>query len=510
MRHRRLAGVILLLIALFYGFLFALGTTFILVQLVAPLALMGVLIIMLLPDSGKTHLRPQEYLLYAFLIGMFCWPDYIAIAVPGLPWITVMRLTTIPLAIVFLLNLSQSRAYRGRIMEVARASSGVWAYVVAITLLAALSVAFSDKLTMSMNRLVVFLLSNTLMYFVALDVLARPGRIVKVGYIIWFSAMFVCLLGIPEWYYRSLPWIGHIPSFLKIDPEMLQQITAPKARAATGIYRVQSRFTTPLGLAEFLVMATPFVIHFMVLGRSFWIRIAAGASLPLIVFIVYCTDTRLGILGLLLSAVIYLLGWGVLRWRSDRRSLFGPAVVMSYPVIFLLFVLSTFFLGRVRGLVWGNGPQQASNLARQEQIMNGIPMVLQKPWGHGISRAAETLGFRGEDGILTIDSYYLSVALELGILGLILFCTLFILSLISGAKQAIYQFDEDTSFIIPVFISLANFVVIKTILSQQENHPFAFLMLGAMTCLCFAIRKHRQDLSDAEDGRPVSDAPLRA
>ena len=40
------------------------------------------------------------------------------------------------------------------------------------------------------------------------------------------------------------------------------------SRAATGIYRVQSKFTTPLGFAEFLALSAPFILHIMMRSKN--------------------------------------------------------------------------------------------------------------------------------------------------------------------------------------------------------------------------------------------------
>ena len=145
-------------------------------------------------------------------------------------------------------------------------------------------------------------------------------------------------------------------------------------------------------------------------------------------------------------------------------------------------------IGRLRALVWGTGAQQASTDGRADQLASGIPMVLSHPWGYGIGRAAETLGYRDDD-LVTIDSYYLSIALELGIVGFILYYATFLLGIWQGAKASLVQDDENGAWIVPIAIALVNFVVIKSVLSQQENHPFAFLLLGAAVGMTYQIKR---------------------
>src|SRR5258705_12970248 len=148
-RHKRIWLTLLILAAISYGFLFALGTTYILVQLAIPLVAVAILVIALLRETGKTYPRVQEWALFAFLIGLLCWPDYIAIALPGMPWITVLRLTTIPLAAVFLLNLSQSRVFRGELSAILGAAPAVTKFPLLPTAAALPPTAFPPQTRLS-------------------------------------------------------------------------------------------------------------------------------------------------------------------------------------------------------------------------------------------------------------------------------------------------------------------------------------------------------------------------
>ena len=489
-RHRAAAYALLILLAIIYGFLFSVGTTYILVQLLIPVALFAVLVILMLPDTGKIFARPQELFLFGFVLGLGCWPDYVALAPPGMPWITVIRLTTGPLAFIFLLNLSQASAFRRDLFTIIEAVPWVWRLFLIVTLISLISIAFSSETTMSANKLMVFVLAGVFVFFVAAYVFAQPGRIGWLAALLWATVVFACLIGIWEARKQMVPWAASIPSFLKIDPITLHQIMASKARAATGIYRVQSKFTTPMALAEYIAFTVPFILHFMVTARRIAVRIAAFLTLPLIVYTLVQTDSRLGFVGFFLACLIYLLAWGALRWKRDRESVFGPLVVISYPVVFVTFILATFFVGRLRALVWGTGAQSFSTEAREDQVAQGLVLIAKQPWGYGLGRAAETLGFRDLNDLLTIDSFYLSVALDLGVLGFIAYYAIFGIVLWQAALVALKQYDRDTSYIVPLFIALANFVVIKSISSQQENHPLIFMFVGAAVALIYLIKRN--------------------
>lgn len=487
-RHRILAFVLLGLLSSIYGFLFSLGTTFILIRLLVPLAVASVFVVFLFPESGRVYERSQEKLLFAFLIVLLCWPDYIAIAIPGLPWITFVRLTTVPLLAIFLVNLAQSRAFRSNIATILSASRPIGLLVACLAIISLISILFSSKVSYSANKWFVLFSTCISVFFVSVYVFAKPGRVVKLGYILWAAAILVSLIGLQEWRHQSIPWAGHIPSIFKIDAETQRLIYGFKGRAATGVYRIQSKFTTPLALAEFLSLAAPFVLHLGFTVRSWLVRVGAAATFPLLLYVIILTDSRLGVVGLVITFLAYFLYFGFTRWKRVRSSLFGPAIVISYPALFFAVVMASFFVGRFRSRVWGNGAQQASTEARQEQIAQGMPLIASRPWGYGLGQAADTLGFSDGDGLLTIDTYYLSVALELGILGFIVYYGMFLWAMGKGAISLPKSKSRDTDFIAPVTIALANFVVIKAILSQQENHPLAFLLLGALCALIYLCK----------------------
>lgn len=144
--------------------------------------------------------------------------------------------------------------------------------------------------------------------------------------------------------------------------------------------------------------------------------------------------------------------------------------------------------------MWGSGAYQASNEARETQWADGLATIAQAPWGHGIGRAAEALGFTDLEGFLTIDSYYLSVALEVGIFGFIAYYGAFMLSIWAGVRISLEATkNEQTAWLVPTTLALINYVVIKSVLSQQENHPIAFALLGLAMALTQQAREKATD-----------------
>lgn len=501
-RHRRLGLTLLGFFAFFYGAFFGITTIYFLVQLAVPLVFLILMVIWLLPETGKAPVRAMEWLFFAFMFALLLWPNYLALAIPGLPWITAIRLVVAPLAVLFLIGLSQSASFRGELKTILDACPLVWKMASAYTLIAVFSCIVSVEPAISIKGLVIVLLNWTLIFFVAAYVLAKDGRMEKFAYIIWFCTIVVCLIAVWEVRLGMVPWVGHIPSFLKIEDPNVQAILAGATRG-DGDYRAQSKFTTSLSLAEFISCALPFVFFIMVYGRRPVVRILAFFTIPLVFYVVFKTDARLGIIGCICAIVLFPALYGLDKLKSDKSSLLAPSIVLGIPAAGFMFFLSTFFVGRIGKMVWGSGEQVYSTDARYDQLHQAIPKIMSHPWGYGLDKGAEVLNYRLQNGFLTIDSYYLCLTLDLGIPGFVaflgmLFGTIYVLL---NAILRAEKIDRNLTLMGVVLIVLTQFAVIKLVLAQVETHAYFFAVLGGAVGLAY---RH----SVAKAAEPASQLPV--
>ena len=100
-RTRTVIGMgLMMLFCFIYGFFFAALAPNIVTPLLAPLVVLAFLVVWALPDVNWAPTRSLEWLFFATFIVLIVWPNYLAIALPGLPWITLIRLTSFPLNLV--------------------------------------------------------------------------------------------------------------------------------------------------------------------------------------------------------------------------------------------------------------------------------------------------------------------------------------------------------------------------------------------------------------------------
>jgi hypothetical protein len=502
-RRMLLLGVVTF--CLLYGFVFAFFAPYLLPVLATPVFALAAAAMWALPDVNRAPTRALEGLFFAFFAALILWPNYLAIAVPGLPWITLIRLAGFPLAGVLLICVSTSAAFRARLGAALSATPYIWRSLVAFVAIQALSIMFSDMKSESVQKFILAQVYWTSIFFISCYVFLQPKRVEQWSLLLWIMAIPIGLIGIAEHFVGHVLWATHIPSFLRIADENVDRILHGQIRAYTGVYRIQSTFSTSLGLAEYIALTIPFVIHFAFLPNKLLVRALAIGSIPFLFVVILFTGARLGVVGFGLSFIAYVLIWAILKRRREPRAILASAILYSYPVLFGATVATTLFIGRIRRLVWGGGEHQLSNDARTDQLRMGMPMVISQPWGHGIGRGAETLGYSIPGGLLTIDTYYLMVALEYGIIGFVVYFGMILVSIYYASMSVLIAPPEERefTFLIPAAVSLFNFLVIKSIFSQQDNHPLAFMMMGMVAALVFRIRTGSRSLKPSR-GHPPS------
>lgn len=481
---------LLLLFCLIYGFAFAILAPYIVVPFAIPILVVLLLIIWAMPDAAAPA-RMLNFFFFSFFIGLVIWPNYLSISLPGLPWISVIRLTVFPMTLLLLYCVSVSQEFRDKLGNVVSSIPYLWQAITAMAVIYTVSVGFSAEPVNSLSKLVVVQTQWTAIFFVACYVFLKPGRAMKWAACIWIMAVWVSAVGILEGRLGYVPWRSHIPAIFQINDPVVQRYLAGGQRSATGIHRVQSIFTISLSFAEYLCLSLPFAMHFMRSEFRWIVRAIAAMTIPLTLYAIILADARLGFVGFLITIMALIFIWTYRRRQANKNNPLWTGIIVAYPVFFCLMVAATFFVGRLRARVWGNGPQQFSTQSRIEQMHLGIPKILSHPWGYGLTQANDTLGFVDVGGFATIDSYYLTAGLEYGILGFLIYFGTLLVAIYFAGKRSLSSgpLEGEYALLIPASVTLLNFVVIKSVYSQQDNHPIVFMVLGMIAALLWRVQK---------------------
>ncbi len=479
---------------LIYGFFFALTAPYLIVPFAVPVAVFLALSVWALPASGTPPVRTMEFFFCSVFVGLILWPNYLALALPGLPWITVIRLTGFPMAALFLVSLSISHQFRSELLGVASSIRPLWTLFLAFVVLQFIPLPLSDSISSSFSRVLVHMVNWTAIFLVAAYVFKKPGRPQFYINMIFALAFPVAIIAILEYMQRSSLWINSVPSFLKVDDPIVQVMLGNVVRNATGLYRAKAIFSNPLGLAEFMALLTPFAIHFAVGPYRLSTRILGVCALPLIFFIIRLTDARLGVVGFLISFLVYLLLWGLIRFKRRGRELLSSVLVYAYPAVFTVAVTAVMTIKPINVLIFGGGAQAASNWARQNQLKMGIPKILENPIGHGAAGSGKSMGY-APGQFVAVDNYYLTLGLDYGVVGTMAFVGMFVAAIAYGTRAAILateETDKEIFLLIPLATCFCAFLVIKSVFSQEDIHPLLFMMLGMVAALVYRVRSRQQ------------------
>ncbi len=489
-RRRRNVAIGLTLFCLFYGLIFAFFAPYFVAMFAVPLAFVALMVVWALPEVQNPPTRTLQFLMFGFIISLAVWPNDLAVALPGLPWITISRIFLFPMALIFLVCLSVSERFRKELRTTLDSSKAITVLILVFVAVQFVSILLSTEPSYSFSYFVINQISLTVVFFIAAYVYSQPGRAIFYTRIAWVITVFACLIGLVEWKMGKVPWQGHIPAFLKIDDPAVRMSLNGITRSGVGIHRVQSIFTHPTTFSEYLALVVPFIVDFAVKPNRFIVRMAAAATVLLMAFVVYLTNSRTGSIGFLVAFLAYGFFWSLEQRRTSKSGVLGSAVFFGYPIGAIVFVIATMFIGRIRNVVWGGSETRDSNSGRQTQWHMGIPIIEHNPFGHGIGTSGDVLQYREASGLLTVDSYFLTQLLDVGVIGFIIYYAGWVVSIASTSRTAMKlgQKDPELSLLIPVTCTLTNFLIIKTVFSQTDNHPLVYTILGMGVALIFRAK----------------------
>ena len=484
---------LVIVFALFQGLVFAFFAPYLIpLFLIVPALLLG-LIIWALPDSAHPPTRTMERCYVALFFVMLMWPNYLAISLPGLPWITLIRLTDLPMVFLLAVSYSQSDLVRQELRSYLAAVPWLWRFMLCFMAITVITLPLSKLMSLSIQSVILTFTNWFAVYVVSVFFFRKKNRVQY--WVFWLCGIMVFLgiLAIAESHVKHILWSRNIPSFLRVQDPTIIAMLQGNTRRYTNIYRAQTTFESPLGFGEFIALVFPFVLHIILTDYKKNIRIGAALTAGFLIYVALLSGSRSAVLGALVSSMLTMGVWGFNRWRGEKGSLLAPAIVFSYPVAGVFVLASTFLVGKIRNRVWGGAETVSSTQARVDQWHLGVPLILKDPFGHGMNNAGVILNYRLANGQLVIDSYFLKVLLDWGILGfLALFGTMaagIFYALRIGLSND--RTDKDMSMAIPAAISLFTWVTIKYVNAEESNHPIIFMMLGMITALTYRQSQNR-------------------
>ncbi len=490
LRHRLLKAAVItatLVFAVIMGFWVALFST-----LVVPMfaAVIGVLLLtaMWMADDLEPDLSRIGAFLYILLVALLvAWPSYLAVDIPGLPWITPTRIVLALMAGVFLLQVSQSRITRDLIrnavvgLKPAYVGYAVFIFFMFATIL--LSKKSGDAVSFVVQQLILWNLPLLVGLWLFNDERLAP-KMLAVVTVPLFVVMVLTFFESRD----HLPiWIPHIPSFLQVDGPQMQAFLSTQFRY-DGTYRARGTFGIHLYFSQFLLIALPFVLHKALDATDTTRRGLAVAFLGLTIFTILLNNTRTVMTGQLV-VIAGMLGIFALRHYLHSRSridMTGPLVALSIPAGVVVMAVLIASSNRLRNMTIGGKANIGSDDVRSGQWERAFSALLSNPLGHGTGDSGPLTG-RMANGIWIVDSQWINFLVDYGIIGAggLIFFLAFVA--ISGVLIYLQRADRSADLCGPAAVAIGSVMMTMITISFVGNLPLLMILVAMITATRYRL-----------------------
>lgn len=500
---RVLLVCIMLFVAAFYGMISAVLPMTLIMYAAGPILAVAAFCLWLLPDRGGVYESYYTKLLTAALGLHILFPPYIALNLPGLPWISPMRVLVGMLVAAFVFNLASSAQMRTSALNAVSAVPEINKLFWAFWTLTIVTIPLSSEISFSITKFFNNQIFWTMMFVLAAFVGRKKGVVSRAMTVMFVAVLPTAVMTIFEYRAQTVIWVPYIPNWLWGDEELIVELLTSSARAGTDIYRARGTTAVSLYYAEYLAMVFPAGLYLLSQAKGMFRKSMIVAALLLYSVAMYLTGARTAMAGLLVAVVSFILLIALRRRTENPNSLMATATIIAYPALLMVVTVIVLTWRRAYVMILGGGQHQPSSDAREAQWRMGLDILKRNPFGHGAGRSGEVLGYANLNGELTIDTYFLSVMLDYGVIALPIFVTMLVLPIyfvVEGTRRR--YIDPEFGWLIPIGIGLMNLAIIASVMSSESNFPVAFTMLGFAVALIARMR--------AETGATASVRPYGA
>ncbi len=484
----------LILFAMFLGFWLAIFGEMLIQSYAVILGVLMLLLFWMAPDSDVDFSPSLCWYFTAYLACTMAWPGYVALNVPSLPWISPARVMFALLVLTFLLQVSQSKETRKVIGEVIGVNKAAFLIYGVFIVTQLITIPISSNPTGALNNVLTFIVMWNGPALIGLWIFTKKGMVERVYRTIIIAMVVVFLFCVAEYYKEHPIWAPYIPAFLRVDSKILETLLF-SARRDDGRYRLRGMFPAALYFGQFVAIMTPFVMHAVFTAKPKW-KPYAYALLVLLMFMAWGTNTRTAFSGTLLGIMMYVAFFALRRYLKPAHGAdpVGPAALMAGPAFIL--VLAGLIMSSNTLQAWTiGGPQHAaSNNVRDAQWDRAKAALMKNPIGHGAGRAPQLAGKPTKKGTWIIDSYWINLLLDYGILGFATFMGFFLLQAYRAFIDALVFDDRDTQICSVFAMSILLFQLTTYTLSFSGNFYFPMILAAG-------IAANRWRLSKEADAR---------
>ena len=426
-----------------------------------------------MPQQRAVPKKITTPLLLAAAALMPLWPAYLHLKFGPTPILTPPRLAFYALTVFWLYDMAASPLRRGQFANALKRSPALSGLVFALFAMNAVSVPIAEGSRFAAQeffRQTVIWLLPFCAFVTYVRSIQEFKRIIAVTLI---SAGIVSLIALIEVGSGTLlatklsPYMESAEEWLRIS----QQV-----KTRDGVFRAQATHTHPLSLGEFLAMCAPLALVFAAAARgfkrAFWavvlVAILGGVVGTNARGAIFAAAAGLSVAGVFMTIHI-LRGNRLLRWRP----------VIGLAAVFLVAASPAAFVAGHKVVTGEVGTSAArSSQARLDQIEKAWPKIAKRPiGGYGTGRSAIIVGYWGRT--LSLDNYYLSLAVEIGIPGAVVFISIMIIAARMSLRRAKKAPRRWAWLLIGFASAMVAFMITRSFLSQTGNLSYFFPLIGA-------------------------------
>jgi hypothetical protein len=255
----------------------------------------------------------------------------------------------------------------------------------------------------------------------------------------------------------------------------LKTIAFDKSR--DGSYRAQSVFDHPIVFAQFIAAIIPLGTYFALYeSRRVW-RLLGILVIPIGLMAIVKSGSRAGLVSVAVG-LVFIMAFFWLRGMMAKGFKKAFAII-ALPVFFLGLLLAYFV---VQELVLGRSHVEASSTSvRLKMLSDGVAALYESPaWGFGYGMAIAKAGvISGYTGVATIDSFMLTIALDSGYVGLLLFVVILMVFAVKGGLLAARLPGADGAQVGMIVAAVLALAAAFVGLSISNNMTMLWLLIAA-------------------------------
>lgn len=438
---------------------------------------LGLVTLWLLPDTDK---YPHNFLMglfYLWFILSILWPYYIVFAFPGLWDLYPARLLLALLLIASIYFLSKSTQLKHNLHGLYSSYRIIFIFFIFILLNKLLSIFLGESPSFAANAFIKELSEVFIPVILVMALFASKKSVLRFIDVLAILGFIVVAVGLVEYSLQQNVFQYFLPSWLFSSQEYIQNAMAAKIR---GEYRLQSVFGHPIVLGQFLVVVLPIFIYKLFAVKGFWSKFFIFLMIPPTLFVMFYTGSRSVFAGIFAELIIFGILFVYKVLNIHRTSFIGWLFVIVSPAILMLVFLLAFTSNEL--LMGQTARELNSTMSRIAMWNQGLDILYSDPlaalFGHGLGRSALVLGWI-TNGILTIDSYFLSVLLDGGFPGLFFFISFFVLVFYSVLAVIKKQGFSDPVPIV-LIISIWGYITVAFILSLTHILKVLYILTSLL------------------------------